>query len=264
MTDGGETARHAKPAARRRRLGRRVVAVAAGLAGLLVTGQAFALIGGTPADETYPFLAAMIRPETGKTPCGGSVIRADWVVTAEHCIAERSPETIQFRIGSLDRTEGGDLRTVDRIATRPGSDIALMHLSAPVPVAPVPVARVSPGPGEITRLLGWGAVRADDTSERPVLARQLDVRVRPDGDCADAPTPIDAPTELCTDNPDGAGPCHADSGGPALARVGEGWELAGVTSRSGTSAKGCAAGPGISVDVTSFADWIDAETGTSR
>jgi secreted trypsin-like serine protease len=224
------------------------------------------IVGGTGAVQVYPFMASLQDPG-GHHFCGGSLVRPDLVVTAAHCVAGLAPEDLRLRIGSSDRTTGGELTRAAGITVHPGyqgngpgDDIAVVRLAGPVRAAPVAIAAGSGGPGTRTRILGWGQTCAQpDACDLPHSLQQLDTQIVDPSRCAH----IDSRHELCTDNPHGnAGACYGDSGGPQIRLVQGAWQLVGATSRSGNDDQVCATAPAIYTDVTAYADWIAQQAGT--
>ncbi|XP_017486197.1 PREDICTED: trypsin-4 [Rhagoletis zephyria] len=53
--------------------------------------------------------------------CGGSVIDAQWIITAAHCIEsfEKQPRVFSLRIGSSNRGQGGEVVSVAKIYKHP-------------------------------------------------------------------------------------------------------------------------------------------------
>jgi secreted trypsin-like serine protease len=213
------------------------------------------LVGGVDATEPYSFMASM-QSTRGSHRCGASLITPTWVVTAAHCVAGTSPSSLQFRIGSNDRTSGGTVVRARRIVSHRSSDLALVQLAATVPAEPVAIAGEDPT-GSDTRLLGWGQTcPTRGCGGVPVQLQQLDTTVLPDSRCRG----IRGRTELCISNVSGwRGACYGDSGGPAIILADDRWLLVGATSR-GTASR-CGVSPAIYVDVTAHVSWISGIVG---
>ncbi|SFP36477.1 Trypsin [Amycolatopsis arida] len=242
-----------------------LVAVLVIAAALLVTPPASAvrplIIGGVDADQEYPFMVSL-QFSTQRHICGGSLLTPEWFVTAAHCVGQRQPDTFRARVGSTNRTQGGELRTPAEIVRHPrytpegtGYDLALVRLAEPVSAAPVPLGTAT-DVGTPTRLLGWGQTcPTEGCGSSPEKLRQLDTELVAPERCTDA---FDPTLELCTDNPGGdSGSCYGDSGGPQLAHVDGRWELLGVASRPGNGDRTCATAPSIATSAVAHTDWID-------
>lgn len=294
---GDNVIRSGRSGAVRGRRGARAVVtsvLAVGLAAAGTTAQAAAgtaasqyqtkIIGGHKSTEHYSFIVSLQAPR-GDDPdghgCGGTLIAADWVLTAGHCVTTsegvEAPGTFHARIGSLDRTRGGEVARVKRIVVHPGyryadergsaHDLALLQLSSKVSAKPAPLASRTPRAGETVRATGWGYTEAtgNDPSRLPVEHREVDLPVlAPDTPkCVSHGTDGDAwgirEGDFCTDNPDGAaGTCGGDSGAPALTKAHGRWQLSGVTSRS---VGDCASTPDIYPSVAAHRAWIRTTTG---
>src|SRR5437763_1691004 len=103
------------------------------------------IIGGHDATETYSFMVSL------SNGCGGSLVTADWLVTADHCGSASSG-----RIGSIYKSSGGEVRNIDRRITKSGTDLTVMHLTQSSTKTPIPLATSNPAVGGPIRLIGFG------------------------------------------------------------------------------------------------------------
>ncbi|TWP49099.1 serine protease [Lentzea tibetensis] len=263
---------------------KRALIAAVALVGL-APGTAQAIYGGEEAAEPYSFMASMqFKTSEGVQHwCGATLIAPQWVVTAKHCMLYLptagtplpKPSDVQVRVGSLDRTTGGDLVDVTEFVvhgkpispdpTAPqdtrGTDIALLKLARPVSAQPVEIAD-SPAVTDV-RLLGWGYNCQQPRGHGctlPTALRQLDTRTLPREGCVSAKPgdAIIADREICqAATPSGESIRPHDSGSPMVVRAGSGWRLIGAASgpvQQGADTDGT--GPNIYTDVTAYRSWI--------
>lgn len=219
------------------------------------------IVGGHDATEEYSFIVSL--QNNGDHFCGGSLISPEWVLTAAHCVEGSSPESVGLRIGSNDRTQGGEEAQAAEITIHPEyngtHDIALIKLAAPAQSAPIKMG-TNAEVGTKSRILGWGQTTPEPGGDNGSdILQELDVSVVDPGGCSGGQ--IDAEIELCTENPNGdSGACYGDSGGPQIAKEGEEWVLIGDTSRSGGSST-CAKEPSIYTNTVAHTDWVNEVTG---
>ncbi|MEV0049871.1 serine protease [Saccharopolyspora shandongensis] len=227
------------------------------------------VIGGSQATKTYSFMASM-QSTDGQHHCGASLIDKQWLVTAAHCVDGKKPGDIQYRIGTTDRTSGGEVVKPDKFVAHPkskqkqagsdvstGYDLALVHLSRAVQEQPIKIATTSPEDGTALQLLGWGQTcGTPKCGEPPVKLKELDTKTLAPTSCSSSPDGFDSARELCIDNKAGkVNACYGDSGGPAVVQDGNDLALVGATSRG--LAENCAEKPGIYSNVVAHADWIN-------
>ncbi|MFI5491292.1 S1 family peptidase [Actinoplanes sp. NPDC051859] len=238
-------------------LARTLLTVTATVAGLLTPAVAIAapapppgadrVVGGRPATQNYPFMVYV-------SGCTGSLIKANWAVTAKHC-----PTPSSVRVGSVDRTSGGTVVSVRRGVNHPRSDIKLLELATSVSYAPAPIPTSSGATGTATRIIGWGQTcPSPGCGSAPRIANELDTSILADSRCSG----IDAAYEICTNNTNGnAGACYGDSGGPQVRTINGRWSLIGVTSRAGNNNPVCATGPSIYGDLPAIRSWVSQQVG---
>lgn len=105
------------------------------------------IIGGSTV-ASAPWAAAILSD--GGFVCSGTIISANYVLTAKHCIIG----TTSVRVGSVNRTSGGVTRSASTISTR--NDLALIRLSSSVSTTYMPLSSAYPPVGSTNSLYGWG------------------------------------------------------------------------------------------------------------
>jgi secreted trypsin-like serine protease len=95
--------------------------------------------------------------------CSGSIIAAQWVLTAKHC----SGSAMSVKVGNVNLGQGQS-RTVDRTVASPNSDILLLHLSTGVQTSYVTLAGSDPAVGSTNNIYGWGRTQGSNPPS-PVL-----------------------------------------------------------------------------------------------
>lgn len=244
------------------------------------------IVGGSQATDDTSWAASLQydAPDYNRFDyhtCGGTLLFRSWVVTNAHCVTDMPGDTTHIptiaktfsvRVGSKDRTQGGELAKVVKIVVHPGwqwaagapeqqvDDLAMLKLDHPVNVQPIQLAGHAARPGDRITLYGWGSDEPDgDTSNLPTRLQQLKTKVLPATQCADAGQ---SAGEICTDNPHGTdGPGGGDSGGPAVEVVNGVPQLVGTCSRAAAQYPGQS--PTVYTSSPDFRQWLyDTARGT--
>ncbi len=229
------------------------------------------IVGGVISTiEAVPWQVAVMTPRFQQY-CGGSIISANWIVTAAHCQVSVGD---QIGAGSAKLSTirtAGQVRSVAQVITASGfsdpstgRDIALLRLSTPLNLDGVKTRAIAYAKatdtalyntGTLATVSGWGTLSSGGSS--PNTVRRVDVRVSSAADVRSAYG------NVSSDQFGGAAPgkdsCQGDSGGPFIVRNGSTPVLTGIVSYG----NGCAlAGfPGMYSRVASFASFIASTTG---
>ncbi|MFJ2433567.1 FG-GAP-like repeat-containing protein [Streptomyces anulatus] len=195
--------------------GTALFAVVAAAGALTVTSPAQAVVGDAVADGSYAFTAKLdIGEGEAKRACTGSLVDAQWILTASSCFAAAGQPAFPLPAGApalkttatIGRTDltgtGGKVVEVTELVSRTDRDLVMAKLAQPVTdIAPLLLADSAPVAGESLRALGYGRTA---TSWVPDRLHAGTVAV----------TASDATTVAVTR--DGGAICKGDAGGPAL------------------------------------------------
>jgi len=247
------------------------------------------IVGGEPAAITeVPWQVALLRageePTWDRQSCGGSIIAAEWILTAAHCVVPSpgvsttttDPDSLIVLSGTADLSkedQGTGLQSnVRAIIVHPdyddeskANDIALIRLTTPLQLGPtqqaiaLPTFSNWPAAGTEALISGWGNASAT-SSLYPTKLRKATIEVVAGpgaSTCGDYEAGRYLPDSmLCAGIPVSGGidSCQGDSGGPLAISVEGTYYLAGVTSWG----RGCARPgyPGLYARVTSYLPWI--------
>ncbi|KAM7395988.1 hypothetical protein PAMA_007324 [Pampus argenteus] len=224
------------------------------------------IVGGCEAKPySWPWQISL-RTSMGIHFCGGTLIDAQWVLTAAHCL-ERSKRPSAYRIVLGIHTERANEaskqeRRLEKLVLGPGgTDIALLKLQSPALIndkvlpACLPDKDYIVPSGTECYVTGWGETQG--TGGDGVL-KEAGFPVIENKIC-NRPSYLNGRVkdhEMCAGNIEGGtDSCQGDSGGPLVCNSQNRFILQGVTSWG----LGCANAmkPGVYARVSKFYDWID-------
>lgn len=224
------------------------------------------VVGGREAKPgDWPDVVAIVGADGGL--CSGTLLAADLVLTAGHCIDMRPTEVI---VGSVDLARpGGDRRAVKWSRAYPRwldrYDVGVVMLEHPVFAKQRAVAQDCSASGRLVaglplEVVGFGLTTKAGTDDNTRLHRATIPVVDPT--CARDPAcaPAIAPGGEFTAGGDGVDACFGDSGGPVYIATAKGPALFGIVSR-GVSAIGnpCENG-GVYVRADKVVAWVQSVT----
>jgi len=233
------------------------------------------VVGGQPASPgEYPWQALIF---VDGFMCGGSLIDAEWVLTAAHCVynywgSVYQPSDFQVTLGDYYRNlnDGREqIKTVSQViahgnynSTTNDYDVALLRLSSPA-VLNTYVSTISLNStgniatGTMATVTGWGTTSSGGSSSNVLM--EVDVPVVSNTTCNASASYNGQITEsmLCAGYAvGGKDSCQGDSGGPLIISNGSGgWQQAGVVSWG----DGCAEPDkyGVYARVSQIKSWVD-------
>ncbi|XP_072282673.1 trypsin-like [Pyxicephalus adspersus] len=194
--------------------------------------------------------------------CGGSLITAQWIISAAHCY--KQPRYLIAHLGEHDTTkeEGTEQHIQVEKAYQyfyysqyyMDHDFMMVKLAEPAQlnqyVQPIPIAKSCPTAESRCLVSGWGNLRTSGV-QYPDVLQCLDLPVLSDTSCKSSyPNKITSNMFCAGYLEGGKDSCQGDSGGPLVCNG----ELYGVVSWG----QGCAQSgkPGVYTKVCIYYDWI--------
>lgn len=201
------------------------------------------IVGGSDAPEgRYPFMVSL--QDADGHLCGASLVAADAVLTAAHCVDAFTAPELSVLAGqtALDGNHGtrhaaASIHIYPHWGRQASADVALVKLKSPLTgVTPVTLlggegARFEQAGRPLT-VIGWG--RLSEGGEGSNRLQQVQVPFVPAQQCQqqydEYDLPVDAEREMCAGTA-GLDACQGDSGGPLMVQAPQGhWIQLGVVS----------------------------------
>ncbi|CAN8203239.1 unnamed protein product [Coccothraustes coccothraustes] len=244
------------------------------------------IVGGTGAKPgAWPWIVSIQHPWLPGTKhfCGGSLITAEWVLTAAHCFDKiKKISMVYVLIGATQLTQpgsGAQVRKIKNLLRHENykrsdisNDIALLELNEPVQCSPyIQLACVADPTLSLSELqncwiAGWGTtIEGDEDSSDHLQEAKVQLIDLQLCNSSGWNTGKIHTHNLCAGYPQGnIDTCQGDSGGPLMCQDNhaDSWWVVGVTSWG----KGCgrAKRPGVYTSVQYFYDWILAHIGSKN
>jgi trypsin len=201
------------------------------------------IVGGTNVTPgKYPFMVSVQL--NGSHYCGGTLIDANWVLTAAHCTVGKSTSSLKAKVGITYLNETGKTFSVSSIKIHPSygtpkpdsNDASLLQLSTTVNTTAYPPIKVSnstynylEAAGTSLITAGWGSTKQGGSC-CPNQMREVTVPAVSDASCGSAYGASFDPLTMVCAGVRGKDSCQGDSGGPLFAPTGIGYVEVGIVS----------------------------------
>lgn len=221
------------------------------------------IVGGVATTiEAHPYQVSL-STKLGGHFCGGSLIGADIVVTAAHCLQSFKASSIRVRIGSTNNKQGGEIIKVSAAKYHPAynpstieNDVGILKLSTSIQesesVGYIELAETIPATGTPAVVTGWGTKCYSYCLIPPTTLQAVDLEIVQREDCASSAYRYGEKIKesmvcayaLKKDS------CQGDSGGPLVVDR----KLVGIVSWGYACAK--KGYPGVYSNVAMLRSWI--------
>jgi len=233
------------------------------------------IVGGTKvlSKDEFPWMVSLQKRVVPGNQfehfCGGSLIDKKWVLTAAHCVENRTPDRVLIGLTDLTEDESSSAKTarIERVFVNEDyyrlDDIALLELKDELDGIELMYLNLDDASieteGTILRVIGWGHTEEDSETISDEL-QQVDVPVYDEEACKTSYAGLND-DQICAGYvAGGRDSCAGDSGGP-LFHIDSSNRVAQVGIVSfGT---GCARSefPGVYTRVRNYINWIESTSG---
>ncbi|XP_049816505.1 trypsin alpha-3-like [Schistocerca nitens] len=229
------------------------------------------VVGGSDANiSEYPYSLQLMV--SGEFYCCASVIGANWVLTAGHCLEGVTTDILSFRAGTSTRDTGGTVHDALTAISHEqyntytlDYDIGVVQISGSFPLGDnvqtigLPAADYDPPGGLAATLTGWGVLITN--GPLPDVLQKVDVNVIDRETCQSIINSISRVRDLshvsermiCAGEA-GKAACGGDSGGPLVSggtQIGiVSWKMSGYCEKAGS----------VYASVGSLRSWITSKT----
>ncbi|XP_040076006.1 trypsin delta-like [Ixodes scapularis] len=230
--------------------------------------HSFKIVGGRPAvAKEFPWIVS-IQTAQKSHKCGGSIISADMILTAAHCLEKTIPKGIRVQAGFISLKNAGPYKQVrfasefifhedyDAHAQLFKNDVALIRLSRPFNleeshgyIGTICILESSSVARNIV-VAGWGDLSYYGQSPDSLMTAK--VSIQSSQICIEHDELYIHSIMFCASR-QGKDACLGDSGGPAVQEKGNVTVQVGIVSFG----QGCAKTPGYYVRLSSFTSWIE-------
>lgn len=203
------------------------------------------IVHGTPTTAAHrPYQVMLLM--NGEQGCGGTLIDAQWVLTAAHCVEQGNIYNLTVRIGATRvSVPEGQTININQIIIHPywmgqqnirsGWDIALLRLTTPADARYTPaklptieVMQNAAGVGKYGTVSGWGATYYGGSGSDQLLSAELNII---DNQSCSQQLNFQIPnSSICAGQPYRASACNGDSGGPFIVAYGGSFYSIGIVS----------------------------------